>query len=105
MPRPRFSTRSIPGTEDRRTGGPLLVSVAVLPNNCPVRLAVGLPQRTRSLAVASAALEACAMLHQVGCISLLHGVQCLLTGAPCGPVAIGDFLPRRKHPLALTADR
>ncbi len=80
MPRPRFSTRSIPGTEDRFTGEPLLVSVAVLPNNCPVRLAVGLPQRTRSLAVASAALEACALLHQVGCMSLLHGVQCLLTG-------------------------
>ena len=98
MPRPRFSTRSIPGTEDRCTGEPLLVSVAVLPNNCPVRLAVGLPQRTRSLAVASAALEACALLHQVHCMSLLHGAQCLLTG---GPVAIRVRPVTQKAPTRL----
>ena len=41
-------------------------SSAVLPNNSPVRIAEGQIQRTRALAQASASLEACKQLHQVG---------------------------------------
>ena len=62
MLRPRFSTQ-VMGEDVRLLG---YRSSAVLPNNSPVRIAEGQIQRTRALAQASASLEACKQLHQVG---------------------------------------
>lgn len=55
--RPRFSAAEC-------TDGHYTV-VVYLPNNSPVKLAAGLPMRTRRLAVSSACLRAIKMLHQV----------------------------------------
>ena len=73
--RPRFSTQIL-GEKARVMG---YQSSAILPNNSPVRIAQGQIQRTKALAQASASLEACKQLHQVGilpaCLSICLSVR------------------------------